>query len=89
VNRYTDHLYKRLGTTNNYSATSDLHNSQITTAPAKHFSACCAFTSRPLATVSNSGDSSASRAQVLSSQTPVQKYQLTKLLTYNISARTK
>jgi hypothetical protein len=43
-----------------------LHNSQITTAPAKLSPACCVFTSRSLATASNSGDSSASRSQVLS-----------------------
>jgi hypothetical protein len=38
--------------------------------------ACCVFISRSLATVSNSGDYSASRTQVLSSQTPVQKWTL-------------
>jgi hypothetical protein len=36
------------------------------------FLACCVFTSRSLATASNSGDSSASGTQVLSSQPPVQ-----------------
>jgi hypothetical protein len=36
------------------------------------FPACCVFTSRFLATVSNSGDSSTSSAQVLSSQSPMQ-----------------
>jgi hypothetical protein len=55
----------------NYSATGNLYNSQITTTLVKPFPACCVF-SRFLATASNSGDSSASRAQVLSSQTPVQ-----------------
>jgi hypothetical protein len=54
------------------------HNSQITTAPAKAFPACCVFTSRSLVTASNSGDSSASHAQVLSSQ-------LTLSLYFNIS----
>jgi hypothetical protein len=44
----------------------------ITTAPAKPFPACCVFTSRSLATASISGNTSASRAQVLFSQTPVQ-----------------
>jgi hypothetical protein len=39
--------------------------------PLNLFSACCVFIGRSLATVSNSGDSSASRAQVLSSQPPV------------------
>jgi hypothetical protein len=64
--------YTRLGTTSNYSTIAELHNSQITTAPAKPFPACYAFTSRSLATASNSGDSSASRAHILSLQPPVQ-----------------
>jgi hypothetical protein len=38
-----------LRTTSNYSATADLHNSQITTEPAKLFPACCVFTNRSLA----------------------------------------
>jgi hypothetical protein len=42
------------------------------TPPAKPFPACCVFTSRSLTTDSNSGDSSASRPQLLSSQSPVQ-----------------
>jgi hypothetical protein len=50
--------YTRLGTTSNYSATANLHNSQITTAPAKPFPSCCDF-NRSLVTASNSGDSSA------------------------------
>jgi hypothetical protein len=72
VNGFIDHLYTPLGTTSNYSATANLHNSQITTAPAKPFLSCCVFISRSLTTASNSGDSSASRAQVLSSHTSVQ-----------------
>jgi hypothetical protein len=90
VNGFIDHLYTRLGTTSNYSATSYLHNSQITTAPAKPFPACCVIISRSLATASNSGDSSASRAQVLSSQPPLQNWTNDWLssLAYNISART-
>jgi hypothetical protein len=56
-----------------YSAVANLHNSQITTAPAKHFPACCAFTSHSLAVASNSGDCLASHAQILPSQPPVQK----------------
>jgi hypothetical protein len=59
--------------TSNYSTTANLHNSQITTAPAKPFPAWCVFTSRSLETASNSGDSSASRAHLLSSQPPVHK----------------
>jgi hypothetical protein len=63
-------LLTPLGTTSNYSAIADLHTLQITTAPAKHFSACYIVTSRYMVTPSNSGDSSASRAQVLLSQPP-------------------
>jgi hypothetical protein len=66
-NAFIDHLYTQLVTTSNYNATSNLQNSQITTAPAKPFPACCVFTSRSLATASKIGDSSASRAQVLTS----------------------
>jgi hypothetical protein len=57
-----DHLYTPLGTTSNYSAIANLHNLQITTAPLKLFPACCVFNSLSLATASNSGDSSVSRA---------------------------
>jgi hypothetical protein len=39
-----------LGTTSNYSAIANLHNSQITTAPAKLFPACYVFNSCFLAT---------------------------------------
>jgi hypothetical protein len=42
----------------------NLNTTQITTAPAKHFPACCVFISRSLSAVSNSEDSSASLAQV-------------------------
>jgi hypothetical protein len=72
VNGFIDHLYTRLVITSNYSATINIHNSQITTALAKHFAACCLFTSRSLETASNSAGTSTSRAQILSSQTPVQ-----------------
>jgi hypothetical protein len=57
---FIDHLYARLGTTGNYSVIDNHHNSQITTAPAKHFPVCCVFTSRSMVTDSISGDSSAS-----------------------------
>jgi hypothetical protein len=63
VNRFIDHLYTPLGTTSTYYAIADSHTLKITTAPAKHFPACCVFTSHSLATASNSGDSSASRGQ--------------------------
>jgi hypothetical protein len=82
---FINNLYTQLGIRSNYSATADLHNSQIGTAPAKSFPAYCVFTSHTLATASNSGDSSVSHAQVLSewqlpsnchfsSQTPVQNW---------------
>jgi hypothetical protein len=58
-------LFTPLGTTSNYSATANLHNSQITAAPAKLFPACYIFNSSSLATASNSGNSSASRAHVV------------------------
>jgi hypothetical protein len=35
---FIDRLFTRLGTTSNYSATANLHNSQTITAPAKPFS---------------------------------------------------
>jgi hypothetical protein len=44
--------------------------STIHKTPAKPFPACCVFTSYSLSTASNSGDSSASHAEVLSSQPP-------------------
>jgi hypothetical protein len=51
VNGFIDHLYAPLGTTRNYSAISNLHTLQITTASAKSFPAYSVFTSRSLATV--------------------------------------
>jgi hypothetical protein len=38
VNGFIDHLYTRLGTTSNYSATTNLDTLQITIAAAKPFS---------------------------------------------------
>jgi hypothetical protein len=38
MNKFNDHLYTQLGTTSSYSATTDLHNSEITAAFAKPFS---------------------------------------------------
>jgi hypothetical protein len=72
VNGFTDHLYSRLVTTSNYSATANLHNSQIISVPTRPFPACCGFIIRSLTTAYNSGDSSASRPQLISSQPPVQ-----------------
>jgi hypothetical protein len=67
-------IHSRLVSASNYSEIAILHNSQFTTAPAKLFSTCCVFTSLSLATASNSGGSSASRAQVHSSQSNVQNW---------------
>jgi hypothetical protein len=58
---WTLDLLTPLGTASNYSATAYLPSSQFTTA-----------TSSSLATASNSGDFSASRAQVLPSPTLIQ-----------------
>jgi hypothetical protein len=77
-----------------YGATANLHNSQITTAHAKPFRVCCVFTSRSLATASNSRDSSASCVQVYLRSHPCRTLihcQLTRCpipLLYNSSART-
>jgi hypothetical protein len=62
------HLYIPLGTAGNYSATANLHNSQITTATAKPSPACSVFNSRSLASASNSEDSLASRAHVITAR---------------------
>jgi hypothetical protein len=50
VNGSIDHLYTRLGTIGTYKAISDFHTSQIITAPAKLYPACCGFNCRFLAT---------------------------------------
>jgi hypothetical protein len=65
-------LLTPLRTTSNYSASAYLHTLEFTTAPPKPFPACYVVNRRSLATASNSGDSLASRAQVLLSQPPVQ-----------------
>jgi hypothetical protein len=72
VNGFIYRLYPRLGAISIYSAIVDLRNSQINTTHAEPFPGCYVFTSRSLATVSNNGVYTASRAQVLSSQLPVQ-----------------
>lgn len=65
------HLYTPLGTTviTALSLLSTVHKS----LHAKSSPACSVFNSRSLATASNCGDSSAFCAQVLSSQTPLQR----------------
>jgi hypothetical protein len=65
TNGFIDHLYIPLGTTSNDNATANLRILQITTAPAKNFVACRDFISHSPVTVSNSGVSSACRAQTL------------------------
>jgi hypothetical protein len=75
---FDDHFNKQLVIILNYSAIADLHTSQI--ARPTPFPARSVFTNRSLVTAPDSGDSSASRPQVLSgwqlpsnsSQTPVQ-----------------
>jgi hypothetical protein len=62
---FIDHLYTPLETASNCSAIADLHSLQITTATTKPSTAYCVFNSRSLATASNSGDYSASRAHVV------------------------
>jgi hypothetical protein len=57
-------LLAQLGTTSNYRAITDLHTFQITAANTKS-SPARNVNSRFLVTVLNSGDFSASRAQVL------------------------
>jgi hypothetical protein len=71
MNGIIDNLYTQLETTNSYSATANLPTLQITTTTSKPFPAYVFF-SRFLVMASNSGDSSTSRAQVLSSPTPMQ-----------------
>jgi hypothetical protein len=88
VNGFTKHLYTRLGSTSNYSATADLHNSQITTAPAKPFSSLLCLHEPFPSNGFNSGDSSASHAQLLSSQSSVQNStELTTGVVYHQSVR--
>jgi hypothetical protein len=69
---FIDHLYTSLGTTSTYNTIADFHASQITTTPTNPFPTCYVFTSHSLAMASNSGDSSASHAQVLLTQPPMQ-----------------
>jgi hypothetical protein len=68
ISESIDHLYTPLGTISNYSAIADLHTLQITTASIKpFFSLLCLHQPFP-DNGFNSGDSSASSAQVLFSQ---------------------
>jgi hypothetical protein len=57
VNGFIDHLYTSLGTTSNYSATVNLHNSQITAALAKPFSSLLCLNEPFLGNGFNTGDS--------------------------------
>jgi hypothetical protein len=63
VNGFIDLLYTPFGSIRNYSATANIHNSQITTAFAK--SSQFAFTSCFLVTYLNIEDSSVSRPHVV------------------------
>jgi hypothetical protein len=65
-------LLTPLGTKGNYNAIANLNTLQITTAPTKPFPDSCVFSSRSLARASNTGHSSASRAQFLPSPTLIQ-----------------
>jgi hypothetical protein len=85
---FIDHLYTPLGTTSNYSAwlISTIHSSLE--HPLSLFPACCAFNNRSLATASNSGDYSASRAQDLLSQRLVKdSHQFSQLNQFAISSQ--
>jgi hypothetical protein len=55
----------QLRTASNYSPTTNLHTSQITTACAKPFQAYCVFTILSLVITNNSGDPSASHMSYL------------------------
>jgi hypothetical protein len=44
VNEFVNHLSTRLGTTNNYSAIAELHNSQIIIASVEQFSSLLSST---------------------------------------------
>jgi hypothetical protein len=57
---YSTLIHTQFVITSNFSAIANIHTLQINTAHAKFFPAGCVFTSRFLATASNSGDSSAS-----------------------------
>jgi hypothetical protein len=65
VSRFIGHFTTRLGTTSNYSATANLHTLQITAEHIKPSTTCGVFTSRSLATASNSEDPSASALEPL------------------------
>jgi hypothetical protein len=82
---FIDHLYTSPGTTSNYSVIANLHTLQITTASDKPFSSLLCLHQPFLATASNSGDSSASRAQVLSSRPPAQTSTLNRQLSTRLS----
>jgi hypothetical protein len=64
-NGFIDYLYTRLGTTSNESAIVNLHTLQISTPPSKNVSSLLCLSKPFPGNGFNSGDSSASRAQVL------------------------
>jgi hypothetical protein len=53
VKGFTIHVYTRLGSKSNYSATANLHESQIITASSKPFPPCYALTNSSQETASN------------------------------------
>jgi hypothetical protein len=78
VNGFIDHSHTRLGTRSSYSATDNLHNSQITTTLAKPFSSLL-YLHQPFPDNGfQQWRSLTSCAEVLSSQPPVQNYLSTK-----------
>jgi hypothetical protein len=79
MNGFINHLYTPLRTTSNYSTTANLPVHKL--LHTKSSPACSVFNSRSLATASNSGDSSAPCAQILSSQPPKQNSNQNWLLT--------
>jgi hypothetical protein len=81
IGEWNDYVYTPLGTTSNYSTVPNLHPLQMTTAPAKP-SSTRLYLHQPFPNNGfNSGDSSASRVHVISSQPPVQISTLTSQLT--------
>jgi hypothetical protein len=65
VNEFTDHLCTPFGTTGNYSATANLHNSHITIAPTKTFSNLLCLEQPFSSNGFDSGDSSVARAYIV------------------------
>jgi hypothetical protein len=67
---FIGHIYTQLETASDYSTIADFHTYKP--PHAKPSPVCSVFISHSLVTASNRGDSSASHAQVLFSQPPMQ-----------------